>query len=254
MASYPTAVKSFTTKNAGDTIQPADVNDLQDEVNAIEAGLLNGTAPLHSSNSTLINLSVPGNSTLASTITIGTASYIFPSSNASTGQVLTAISSVASAMRLEWRTPQVLFVAGANGSDTNAAANTVASQTIAGLTANDELQISYELEASSQNVGSIFLNNATDGVNLISISAGTLLANTQVMGRAILRQRQANSTTIAATAEGLLLGTSSRVDNSASASVATGWTGTWALALRHSGVTAGGTLKWAWQVYKRAGQ
>lgn len=64
-ASYPTAVKSFTVKNAGDTIQPAHLNDLQDEVAAIEGGLLNGTAPLHSSNSTVANLSVSGGSTVA---------------------------------------------------------------------------------------------------------------------------------------------------------------------------------------------
>jgi hypothetical protein len=64
-ASYPTAVKSFTSKSAGDTIQPAHVNDLQDEVAAIEGGLLGGTAPLNSSRSTLASLSVTGNSTLA---------------------------------------------------------------------------------------------------------------------------------------------------------------------------------------------
>lgn len=65
MASFPTAVKSFTTKNTGDTIQPADVNDLQDEVNAIEAGYLNGTARLNAGASTLASLVVAGGSTLA---------------------------------------------------------------------------------------------------------------------------------------------------------------------------------------------
>ena len=58
MPSYPTSVKSFTTKNAGDSILAAHVNDIQDEVNAIEAGLLNATAPLNSSNSTVANLVV----------------------------------------------------------------------------------------------------------------------------------------------------------------------------------------------------
>src|SRR5580765_5470319 len=70
MASYPTAVKVFTTKNAGDTIQAADVDDLQDEVNAIEAGLLNGTAPLNSSNSTLATLSVTGAATIGGNLTV----------------------------------------------------------------------------------------------------------------------------------------------------------------------------------------
>jgi hypothetical protein len=40
MASYPSAAKVFTTKNTGDAVQAAHVNDLQDEVNAIEAALL----------------------------------------------------------------------------------------------------------------------------------------------------------------------------------------------------------------------
>jgi hypothetical protein len=64
-ASYPTAVKSFTVKSAGDTIQPTHINDLQDEVAAIEDGILNGTAPLTSSNARVANLSVAGGSTLA---------------------------------------------------------------------------------------------------------------------------------------------------------------------------------------------
>ena len=41
---YPTSVIVFTTKNAGDTIQPAHPNDLQTEVTALEQGLLNGVA------------------------------------------------------------------------------------------------------------------------------------------------------------------------------------------------------------------
>lgn len=41
-ASYPTSVKVFTTKTTGETIAAAHVNDLQDEVVAIEQGLLNG--------------------------------------------------------------------------------------------------------------------------------------------------------------------------------------------------------------------
>lgn len=41
-ASYPTSVKSFTTKTAGQTIASAHTNDLQDETVAVEGGLLNG--------------------------------------------------------------------------------------------------------------------------------------------------------------------------------------------------------------------
>jgi hypothetical protein len=89
-ASYPTAVKTFTTKNAGDTIQPAHINDLQDEVVAIEQGLLGGASPLQSSNSTLANLSVPGLSTFAGDVTMSgtlTVNKIVSTSIASVGAV-----------------------------------------------------------------------------------------------------------------------------------------------------------------------
>lgn len=67
MPSFPASVKSFTTKldGAGNPINAAHVNDLQDEVNAIEAGYLNGSARLNSSASTVASLSVIGDSTLA---------------------------------------------------------------------------------------------------------------------------------------------------------------------------------------------
>lgn len=42
MASYPSNVKTFATRTANQTIGSAHVNDLQDEVNAIEDGLVNG--------------------------------------------------------------------------------------------------------------------------------------------------------------------------------------------------------------------
>ena len=41
-ASYPTSVKTFSAKNTGDVIEDTHVEDLQDEVNAIEDQLLNG--------------------------------------------------------------------------------------------------------------------------------------------------------------------------------------------------------------------
>lgn len=39
-ASYPTSIKSFTTKSANDVIQPGHVNDVQDEIVALETQLL----------------------------------------------------------------------------------------------------------------------------------------------------------------------------------------------------------------------
>ena len=71
MAQYPAAVKTFTTKNAGDVIQPSHIGDLQDEVTAIEDGILNGTAPINSSRITATAAQL-GPSTVASLSVTGT--------------------------------------------------------------------------------------------------------------------------------------------------------------------------------------
>lgn len=68
MASFPLSVVSFTSKNNGDSVQASHIDDLQDEVHAIEDGYINGTAHLKSSNSTVANLSVSGNCTIVGSI------------------------------------------------------------------------------------------------------------------------------------------------------------------------------------------
>ena len=78
MPSFPTSVKTFTSKNTGDVIQAAHVNDLQDEVNAIEAGYLNGTANLISSRATHTSLSVTGASTLTTLQAAGSSFTVRP--------------------------------------------------------------------------------------------------------------------------------------------------------------------------------
>lgn len=103
MPSFPTSVFAPASRSAGQTIQPAHMNDVQDELNAIEGGYLNGTARLNSSGSTLASLDVNGNSTLASSVTLGSIPYIMPSSGGSTGNILTCISTSGSTMTLEWR-------------------------------------------------------------------------------------------------------------------------------------------------------
>jgi hypothetical protein len=70
-ANYPTSVPSFTNKSAGQVIGSAHINQLQDEVAAIGGGLLQGTAPLNSSNSTMVNLSVSGNSSFSGNVALG---------------------------------------------------------------------------------------------------------------------------------------------------------------------------------------
>lgn len=69
-ASYPGAIKTFTTKNTGDTIQASHVGDLQDEVTAIETALLGNSTlgTVSAGASTLASLSVTGGSTLTGTV------------------------------------------------------------------------------------------------------------------------------------------------------------------------------------------
>lgn len=66
MASFPTSVFAPASRSNGQTIDAAHVNDVQDEIVAIEGGFRNGTAPLNSSGSTVATLSVTGGSTMSS--------------------------------------------------------------------------------------------------------------------------------------------------------------------------------------------
>lgn len=125
-ASYPTSVKTFATRSNGQTIDATHVNDLQDEVNAIEDGVINGTAHLQSSNSTLAALSVSGGSTLAGTLQVSSASTfaLRPTMpppqemvRVFTGSTLTLGSSGASTLTwdtLDWNTNSSVFSTATN--------------------------------------------------------------------------------------------------------------------------------------------
>ena len=259
-ASYPGAVKSFVSRNAGDVIQPAHVNDLQDEVNAIESGLLNGTAPLNSSNSTMVHVSataglnVVGNSTFGSTVTIGGIPMIFPSAGGSTGQVLTISSTSGSTLTLSWAavpTNQVSLLKANSGTvDPNVTA-TIDSVALSGLTAKDRLAI-YVSADTDQNAP-LTLVSVTDANGTIA-NLGTLAGANQAMYNAVVSQQQTSSTryfslfqsyaTPGATAQNLGVGFGA----------ATAWTGAWTLGLRVTTGSVAGTLHWSWLVYKMAGQ
>lgn len=68
MPSFPTSPHTFTDFANGALSDAAQVTSIYDEVEAIEAGYLNGTARLNSSNSTLANLSVSGGSTFTGSV------------------------------------------------------------------------------------------------------------------------------------------------------------------------------------------
>lgn len=78
MASFPTTPITYANRSAGQKIASAHMNSVQDEIAAIEAGYLGGTAPLNSSNSTAANLSVTGGSTLATLEVAGGSTFAGP--------------------------------------------------------------------------------------------------------------------------------------------------------------------------------
>ena len=82
-ASYPGAVKTFVSNAAGDKILSAYVNEIRDEITAIEGGILNGTAPVNAAASTFTSLSVSGGSTLT-TLQAGASTVTTLSAGAST--------------------------------------------------------------------------------------------------------------------------------------------------------------------------
>lgn len=86
MAQFPSAVIAFTTKNAGDVIQPSHLNTLQDEVAAIEDGLLNGTAPVNSS-----RITAPASQITASTVTNLTATNSTVTNQTVTNSTITSL-------------------------------------------------------------------------------------------------------------------------------------------------------------------
>lgn len=98
MANYPTSVPSFTTKSAAQTIASAHMNSVQDEVVAIGTGLLQGTAPLTSSNTSVMALKVRGSTSAilaagnTNDLAIGADAFVLKLTGNAAGSTLTGIS------------------------------------------------------------------------------------------------------------------------------------------------------------------
>lgn len=87
MASFPTSAITFASRSNGQVIDASHINSLQDEVAAIEAGYLDASARLNSSNSTVANLSVAGGSTFTGAVTFSSgvtvSTHVLPASTTS---------------------------------------------------------------------------------------------------------------------------------------------------------------------------
>jgi hypothetical protein len=152
--------------------------------------------------------------------------------------------------------PGMSLVWANSGTNASAVAANVDTVAIAGLTAKDTLLIVATMGSTTQPTSGPGLFNNTDSVSILA--DGTALGtNTVQVYNIILRQRQTAATAIVAQGS---VGNTDASGNPHStfkttgSTFATPWTGAWTLALRHAGVTAGGTCDWSWAVYKIAGQ
>ena len=143
-----------------------------------------------------------------------------------------------------------------SGTTTNAAAENVATVAVSGLTAKDTLVVELTLEAVTQQTAGVLLYNSTDSVALCDVidsGLGAMAAGREMIGTYRARQLQSAATAV------MSHGHYGQENNTYSLTQAlttftTNWTGSWTLALRQTGVTAGGTLKWSWTVYVIRGQ
>lgn len=164
MASFPNSIFAPTTKNTGDTIQASHVNDVQDEIIAIEQGYRQATAPLNSSGSTMTSLSVTGGSTLASVSVTGGSTF---------GTVVAGASTLASLSVSGGSTLASLNVTGTisiNGADItqwprgkftlSSAALTIANNTWTGLNWDTEVYDTANLHSTSANSSRVALTSS----------------------------------------------------------------------------------------------
>lgn len=141
-----------------------------------------------------------------------------------------------------------------SGTDTSAGATNVDTIAITGLTAKDTLVIFFNGASVTQQTANPQLYNSTDAVKIIDLqnSAGAIAAGNQRPVTSEIRQRQSAATAISAYSTGASCNPAT--DTFLNSTFTTNWTGSWTLALRHTGVTAGGTFQWTWAVYKMLGQ
>jgi hypothetical protein len=144
-----------------------------------------------------------------------------------------------------------------SGTTTTATAENVDTVAISGLTAKDTLFIYYTMESVTQATANPRFYNDTDAVliaqvnNRLAISAGGKL-----IGHAQAMQAQSAATRVFGIATDINFGVADTtlLGSAHDVTFTTNWTGSWTLALRQGGVTAGGTFKWSWSVYKVPGQ
>lgn len=144
-----------------------------------------------------------------------------------------------------------------SGTTTNAAAENVDTYALASqLTAKDTLLVYVTGEAVTQQTASVNLYNSTDAVAIVDVwdsGLGAMGAGRENIMTMTLRQLQSAATAVMASGTGAN-DNAAAIQTGAASTFVTNWTGAWSLALRQGGVTAGGTFRWSWAIYRVRGQ
>jgi len=140
-----------------------------------------------------------------------------------------------------------------SGTNTDAAATTIDSFALSGLTAKDTVIVYWGYESATQQTTTPRLYHVTDAASFPSLNGGAVAAGVKWSGFVELRQAQPGNTLI--NFFGIATDTAVNIVYAGDqVSVTTAWTASWTLGLRHGGVTSGGTFKYSWAVYRIKGQ
>jgi len=139
-----------------------------------------------------------------------------------------------------------------SGTDTTSSAALLDTIAISGLTAKDTLKVIINSDTIIQQTASISLYNSTDSVQITDTN--TIAAGKTFITEVNIRQMQNANTAVLAIGAVQEDDTFHNVGTNSPVAFTTAWTGSWTLALRHNGVTSGGTFRWSWSVYKISGQ
>lgn len=151
---------------------------------------------------------------------------------------------------------QLSLLVADSGSTSSTSAENVDTIAISGLTSKDRLLVYVAVEYEGQTGDEPILYNTTDSVaihDFMDVSGASPTAGSQGQFVSTISQLPSANTKISAYTRGREnVGTQG--DAIVVSTFTTAWTGSWTLALRHGGVTAGGTFRWSWSVFKVAGQ
>ncbi len=181
----------------------------------------------------------------------------------SSGQILTSNGASAAPTWEDAATPAqyTTLLGTGSGTTTSVAAENVDTIAISGLTALDTLMVYFSFSSITQDTDVPQLYSTTDSgiLTYLNETGAAATADLQYFGDALIMTTQHDSTVYNAVSR--LVKPTAAGGNDASpkgfgkaTDLSTAFTGSWTLAFRHGGVTAGGTLRWSWRVYRLAGQ